>query len=148
MKILFINRVDNVNWPPYRDWKSDVSSVSPSSIRSLSLPHRRSTTVSSETNPLYPFAINIPEEICFSATRGNIQTTEENQWYQTALNCKLKPIFMEGKFSSTIQVTVFESFSWVRPYTQKNFERKMSPLTRPFFIVFSGVTQNERFGVS
>ena len=79
--------VDNVNWPPYRDWKADVSSVSPSSeqmdllwrranarnvsfsisvrwsiyiINSVdkpnfrvSLPHRRSTTVSSETNPLY-----------------------------------------------------------------------------------------------
>ena len=28
--IWFINRVDNVNWPPYRDWKADVSSVSPS----------------------------------------------------------------------------------------------------------------------
>ena len=27
----FINKVDNVNWPPYRDWKADVSSVSPSS---------------------------------------------------------------------------------------------------------------------
>ena len=33
-KIWFINGVDNVNWPPYRDWKADVSSVSPSSIRS------------------------------------------------------------------------------------------------------------------
>ena len=31
MKIWFINGVDNVNWPPYRDWKADVSSVSPSS---------------------------------------------------------------------------------------------------------------------
>ena len=30
-KIWYINRVDNVNWPPYRDWKADVSSVSPSS---------------------------------------------------------------------------------------------------------------------
>ena len=30
-KIWFINGVDNVNWPPYRDWKADVSSVSPSS---------------------------------------------------------------------------------------------------------------------
>ena len=29
----FINGVDNVNWPPYRDWKADVSSVSPSSER-------------------------------------------------------------------------------------------------------------------
>ena len=99
-KIWFINRVDNVNWPPYRDWKADVSSVSPSSERiersfpssehqsqsiqsveglmletsafqflyggqftlstplinqiifRVSLPHWRSTTVSSETNPL------------------------------------------------------------------------------------------------
>ena len=33
-KIWFINRVDNVNWPPYRDWKADVLSVSPASIRS------------------------------------------------------------------------------------------------------------------
>ena len=32
-KIWFINGVDNVNWPPYRDWKADVSSVSPSSER-------------------------------------------------------------------------------------------------------------------
>ena len=32
-KIWFINRVDNVNWPPCRDWKADVSSVSPSSER-------------------------------------------------------------------------------------------------------------------
>ena len=24
-KIRFINGVDNVNWPPYRDWKADVS---------------------------------------------------------------------------------------------------------------------------
>ena len=24
MKIWFINRVDNVNWPLYRDWKADV----------------------------------------------------------------------------------------------------------------------------
>ena len=31
-KIWVINRVDNVNWPPYRDWKADVSSVSPSSV--------------------------------------------------------------------------------------------------------------------
>ena len=31
-KIWFINGVDNVNWPPYRDWKVDVSSVSLSSI--------------------------------------------------------------------------------------------------------------------
>ena len=87
LKIWFINGVDNVNWPPYRDWKADVSSVSPSSeqidllwrranarnvsfsisvrwsiyiINSVdrpnfrvSLPHRRSTTVSLETNPLY-----------------------------------------------------------------------------------------------
>ena len=30
-KIWFINRVDTINWPPYRDWKADVSSVSPSS---------------------------------------------------------------------------------------------------------------------
>ena len=30
-KIWFINGVDNVNWPPYRDWKADVSNVSPSS---------------------------------------------------------------------------------------------------------------------
>ena len=86
-KIWFINGVDNVNWPPYRDWKADVSSVSPSSeqidllwrranvqnvsfsisvrwsiyiINSVdkpnfrvSLPHRRSTTVSLETNPLW-----------------------------------------------------------------------------------------------
>ena len=34
-KIWFINRVDNVNWPPYRDWKADVSSVSPSSEQML-----------------------------------------------------------------------------------------------------------------
>ena len=85
MKIWFINGVDNVNWPPYGDWKADVSSVSPSSedllwrranarnvsfsisvrwsiyiVNSVdkpnfrvSLPHRRSTTVSLETNPLY-----------------------------------------------------------------------------------------------
>ena len=86
LKIWFINRVDNVNWPPYRDWKADVSSVSPSSKQidllwrranarnvsfsipvrwsiyivnsvdkpnfRVSLPHRRSTTVSLETNPL------------------------------------------------------------------------------------------------
>ena len=32
-KIWFINRVDNVNWPPHRDWKADVSSVRPSSER-------------------------------------------------------------------------------------------------------------------
>ena len=32
-KIWFINKVDNVNWPPYRDWKADVSSVSLSSER-------------------------------------------------------------------------------------------------------------------
>ena len=32
-KIWFINGVDNVNWPPYRDWKADVSRVSPSSER-------------------------------------------------------------------------------------------------------------------
>ena len=79
MKIWFINRDDNVNWPPYRDWTADVSSVSPSSERRVnarnvsfsnsvrwsiyminsvdkpnfrvSLPHRRSTTVSSETIP-------------------------------------------------------------------------------------------------
>ena len=30
-KIWFINGVDNVNWPPYKDWKADVSSVSPPS---------------------------------------------------------------------------------------------------------------------
>ena len=29
----FINGVDNVNWPPYRDSKSCISSVSPSSER-------------------------------------------------------------------------------------------------------------------
>jgi len=33
LKIWFINGVDNVNWPPYRDWKADVLSVSPSSER-------------------------------------------------------------------------------------------------------------------
>ena len=27
-KMWFINGVDNVNWPPYKDWKADVSSVS------------------------------------------------------------------------------------------------------------------------
>ena len=27
-KIWFINGVDNLNWPPYRDWKADVSNVS------------------------------------------------------------------------------------------------------------------------
>ena len=32
-KFGFINGVDNVNWPPYRDSKTDVSSVSPSSER-------------------------------------------------------------------------------------------------------------------
>ena len=87
-KIWFINGDDNINWPLYRDWKADISSVSPSSdwnrhllwqrantwnlsfsisvrwsiyiINSVdkpnfrvSLPHRRSTTVSSETNPHY-----------------------------------------------------------------------------------------------
>ena len=83
-KIWFINGVDKPNWPSYRDWKADVLSVSPSSERSdegletsafqslyggqftLSTPlinqifvyhspHRRSTTVSSEANPLYSF---------------------------------------------------------------------------------------------
>ena len=34
-KIWFINGVDNVNWPPYRDWKADVSSDSPSSERNF-----------------------------------------------------------------------------------------------------------------
>ena len=29
--VWFINRVDNVNWPPNRDWKADFSSVSHSS---------------------------------------------------------------------------------------------------------------------
>ena len=33
LKIWFINRVKNVNWPLYRDWKADISSVSPSSER-------------------------------------------------------------------------------------------------------------------
>ena len=32
-KIWFINGVDNVNWPPNRDWKADVSSISLSSER-------------------------------------------------------------------------------------------------------------------
>ena len=32
----FINGVNNVNWAPYRDWKADVSNVSPSSERILS----------------------------------------------------------------------------------------------------------------
>ena len=32
-KIWFINGVHNVSWPPYRDWKAVVSSVSPSSER-------------------------------------------------------------------------------------------------------------------
>ena len=32
-KIWFIKGVVDVNWPPYRDWKADVSSVSPSSER-------------------------------------------------------------------------------------------------------------------
>ena len=32
-KMWFINGVDNVNWPPYRDWKADVLSVSPLSER-------------------------------------------------------------------------------------------------------------------
>ena len=73
---------------------------------------------------IFASVINIPEEICFSTTRWNIQTTEENQWYQTALNCKLKPIFMEGKFSSTVQVTFFESFCWVGPYAQTKFRKK------------------------
>ena len=84
-KIWFINGVDNINWPPYRDWKADVLSVSPSdllwwranarnvsfsiSVRwsiyiinsvdkpnfRVSLPHRHSTTVCLETNPLYSF---------------------------------------------------------------------------------------------
>ena len=72
----------------------------------------------------YRDVINIPEEICFSATRWNIQTTEEKQWYQTALNCKLKPTFMEGKFSSTVQVTFFESFCWVGPYAQTKFRKE------------------------
>ena len=95
-KIWFINWVDSVNWPPYRDWKADVSSVSPSSERSssslalrhslrrranarnvsfsisvrwpiyiinsvdkpnfrVSLPHRRSSTVCIEINPLHSF---------------------------------------------------------------------------------------------
>ena len=31
-KIDFINRVDNVNWPPYRILKADIWSVSPSSV--------------------------------------------------------------------------------------------------------------------
>ena len=90
-EIWFINGIDNVNWPPYRDWKADVSSVSPSSVWisdildsrwrranarnvsfsisvrwsiyiinsvykpnfRVSLHHRRSTNVSSETNPQY-----------------------------------------------------------------------------------------------
>ena len=72
----------------------------------------------------YRDVINIPEEICFSATRWNIQTTEENQWYQTALNCQLKPIFMEGKFSSTVQVTFLEFFCWVGPYAQTKFRKE------------------------
>ena len=107
-KIWFVNGVDNVSWPPYRDWKSYIAwvthiwgnrkgqpdrsamkgphlertaslmTVPPASgiafsisvrwsiyiINSVdkpnfrvSLPHRRSTTVSSETNPLYSFVL-------------------------------------------------------------------------------------------
>mgnify|MGYP002260063460 CR=1 FL=1 len=56
------NGVKHKNWPPYRDWKAEVSSVSPSSERiranfRVSLPHRRRTTVSIETNPLYSFGV-------------------------------------------------------------------------------------------
>ena len=42
-KFGFINRVDNVNWPPYRDnkLKADVSSVSPSSERISLIGERR-----------------------------------------------------------------------------------------------------------
>ena len=38
-KFGFINGVDNINWPPYRDskFKADVSSISPSSDQSHSL---------------------------------------------------------------------------------------------------------------
>ena len=33
----FIKGVDNVNWPPYRNLKADISSVSPSSERNEEL---------------------------------------------------------------------------------------------------------------
>ena len=42
---IILNWVDNVNWPPWRVYKADVSSVSPSS--------GRMTTVSLETYPFY-----------------------------------------------------------------------------------------------
>ena len=61
-KFGFINGVDNVNWPPYRDSKSCSSlyggqfTLSTPLIKPnfcILLPHRRSTTVSLETTPSF-----------------------------------------------------------------------------------------------
>ena len=127
-KIWFIKGVDNVNWPPYRDWKADVSSVSPSSeqidllwrranarnvsfsisvrwsiyiINSfdkpnfrVSLPHRRSTTVSLETNPLYLILYYAAFLACLLAWKSSMVVitmvaTQQNAIWFSISNCEV-----------------------------------------------------------
>ena len=79
-KLRFINGVDNVNWPPYRDWKADIASVSPSLWRRLSdwffrakfvlrLVSASRLKLSLQRHPL-PLSFAVLEELCTSQSKS------------------------------------------------------------------------------
>ena len=58
-----MNRVDNVNWPPYRDWKADVSSVSASSICSDEGLTLESSAFQSPYGGQFTLSLSLPSSI-------------------------------------------------------------------------------------
>ena len=88
----FINRVDNVNWPPYRDSKRTHTNhdcgqftlsaplIKPNSC--VLLPRRRSTTVSLETTPLILVVVyfNTLHKMSFSHITGSNAKPNDAAW--------------------------------------------------------------------
>ena len=76
-KVIWLYQLSwNCKWANVKSLKVDTSKFSPSS---LLLPHRRSTTVSLETYPLYSFDQNNPGRWYISISRV-IQMVFKNKW--------------------------------------------------------------------
>ena len=99
-KIWFINGVDNVNWPPYRDWKADVLSVSPSSEQMINdLLWRRANA----RNVSFSISVRWSIYIINSVDKPNFQG---HSWFYTSLR----------PFVSFVEEIASPSWGWREGY--------------------------------
>ena len=95
-KIWFVNGVDNVNWPPYRDWKADVSSVSPSSEQiALVLKANLLWWRANARNVSFSISVRWSIYIINSVDKPNFRVLPPH-WRSTTVSLKTKPLYSYG----------------------------------------------------